>query len=162
MNSEINAVRTFQEKMKVSAMQRLTECPSYESAPTATNSLHNAAGWCRKLSRGFEAMLPDFPHDRRILRAHLMLEELGELIEAMGLRNEDMALDALADLTYVVNGTAVTFDLPLHEAFWEVHKSNMTKQKMPTDPSKDRIRDKGQSYVAPDLEAILRRYRCWR
>lgn len=33
----------------------------------------------------------------------------------------------LADLLYVVYGTAVTFNLPLQEVFEEVHRSNMSK-----------------------------------
>jgi len=33
----------------------------------------------------------------------------------------------LADLLYVVYGTAVTFGLPLEEVFEEVHRSNMSK-----------------------------------
>ena len=37
-------------------------------------------------------------------------------------------LKELADLRYVIEGTAVEFGLPIDEAFSEVHRSNMTKR----------------------------------
>ena len=41
--------------------------------------------------------------------------------------NRPQLTKELADLLYVVYGTAVTFNLPLQEVFEEVHKSNMSK-----------------------------------
>lgn len=93
--------------------------------------------------------------DPRFLRTHLILEETAELLEAMGRGDELLLLDALADLIYVILGTAIMFDLPLAEAFVEVHKSNMTK-KVRTD---SRCRDKGD-WSLPDLKTILERHRC--
>jgi len=155
MNSEIQAVREFHEKVKVSTPQRLTDLFDIE----VDNLIQGLSNQLLASSRSLEPMLKVFSHDRRVLRAHLMIEELGELLEAMANRNEVGALDALTDLTYVVFGTAVTLDLPLDEAFQEVHRSNMTKQKMSNDPGKERIRDKGPNYVPADLDAILRRHR---
>jgi len=97
--------------------------------------------------------------DVRLLRAHLLCEELAEVFQGMYDGNEQEVLDGLADLLYVLLGTAVTFDLPLEEAFLEVHKSNMTKEKQPKDADKARVRDKGPNYVAPDLARVLREYR---
>ncbi len=94
------------------------------------------------------------------LRGHLIIEEGGhELLEAMASGNETSALDALADLLYVVLGTAAELDLPIGEAFLEVHRSNMTKKRVETDPDGCRIRDKGPDYVPPDLGRVLREYR---
>src|SRR5690242_1935012 len=52
-----------------------------------------------------QEQLRDPDHDPRWRRAHLMIEELGELVLAMGEANELSALDAMADLVYVVLGT---------------------------------------------------------
>jgi hypothetical protein len=89
-----------------------------------------------------------------------MLEELGELLQAMSERDELNTLDSLADLLYVVIGTAVTLDLPAAEAFEEVHASNMTKEKQPADPGKDRVRSKGPNYRPPNLSCVLSQARC--
>jgi predicted HAD superfamily Cof-like phosphohydrolase len=92
--------------------------------------------------------------DGRHLRAHLIIEETGELIRAMAIGDEIEMLDAMSDLMYVVIGTAVMYDLPLPEAFEEVHESNMTKTKMPSDPHGERLRDKGPNYIPPNLEKV--------
>lgn len=96
--------------------------------------------------------------DQRYLRAHLMTEELAELLHAMSRGNRALTLDALADLLYVVLGSAVTMQLPLPEAFVEVHQSNMTKKRQSNDPDGARVRAKGSAYVPPDLDKILREW----
>ena len=101
----------------------------------------------------------DFKDDPRPLRAHLMLEELGETLRAMANKDEIETLDGLADLVYVVLGTGVTFDLPVDDAFAEVHRSNMTKAVQVSDPDKIRLRDKGPDYVPPDIEGVLKSHR---
>lgn len=97
--------------------------------------------------------------DVRLLRAHLLLEELAELFDAMYDKDETALLDALADLFYVLLGTADIFDMPLGEAFIEVHSSNMSKERQPNDPHGERVRDKGPNYRAADFERVLREYR---
>lgn len=94
--------------------------------------------------------------DARLLRSHLILEEASEFVLAVANRDEVGALDALCDLLYVVVGSGVTMDLPLHEGFEEVHRSNMTKR-----PPKGDVRamDKGKKYRPPDLVTVLRRHR---
>ena len=94
--------------------------------------------------------------DARYLRAHLILEEAGELVKAMAAGNLEEVLDGLADLSYVTAGTAVQFKLPLAEAFEEVHRSNMTKGGGgSTDP---RVRNKGEGYEPPNIAALLEGY----
>jgi predicted HAD superfamily Cof-like phosphohydrolase len=90
--------------------------------------------------------------DQRLLRCHLPCEELAELLEAMAVLDERRVLDALADMEYVTHGTAVTFDLPLADAFAEVHRSNMTKtvrEDRPGHPAK------GPEFSPPDLRRVL-------
>jgi predicted HAD superfamily Cof-like phosphohydrolase len=67
------------------------------------------------------------------LRMRLIREEWDELFEAY--MEYDFSqpqqrahfLKELADLQYVVSGTAVALGLPLQQAFIRVHKSNMSK-----------------------------------
>ena len=106
-----------------------------------------------------KALEPEVNEDTRVLRAHLLIEEVGEFVLALEKGDEHEALDALTDLLYVLIGTAVTFDWPLSEAFDEVHRSNMTKEKQPTDPSAARVRQKGPNYSPPDIKGILQAYR---
>lgn len=93
--------------------------------------------------------------DCRVIRAHLMLEELAEVLLALGTNQEVDLLDGLCDLVYVVLGAANTFDLPFEDAFAEVHRSNMTKGVHANDP---RVRQK-DTYDPPKLASILAEYR---
>lgn len=61
------------------------------------------------------------------LRHALILEELGEWYRADTDGDIVEVADALADLLYVVYGTALVYGLPIDEIFAEVHRSNMTK-----------------------------------
>jgi phosphoribosyl-ATP pyrophosphohydrolase len=97
--------------------------------------------------------------DRRFLRAHLLIEELGEAILAMANGDEATLLDGLSDLLYVLFGTAITFDLPIEEGFCEAHRTNMTKCPQPDDPLRERVRDKGPNFAAPDFQAVIDAYR---
>ena len=92
--------------------------------------------------------------DPRFLRMHLILEEAAEVFAALLGGDELLLLDGLADLLYVVYGTAVTFDLPLEEAFEEIHSSNMTKDVVRS-ADEPRFRGKGEHFRAPNLRAIL-------
>jgi len=112
--------------------------------------LHTTSKVLKDWSRLMEKQLPN--NDPRIMCAHLMCEELGEVLEAMWKGDELLLLDGLADLLYVVFGVAVTFGLPIEKAFDEIHQSNMTKEVHPNDP---RCRIKGDSYIAPNLQRIL-------
>lgn len=60
----------------------------------------------------------------KAFRAELIGEELGEYIDALS--NTDIA-DAIADLLYVVLGTAVAHGIDIEPVFNEVHRSNMSK-----------------------------------
>ena len=94
-----------------------------------------------------------------LIRLQLIQEELAEL--ALGFINRDPVecLDALVDLTYVVDGTYLTCGLQdLKEpAQAEVHRSNMSKL---DDAGKPIISDagrvvKGPNYTPPDLRRVV-------
>jgi len=102
---------------------------------------------------------PGETHDPRLMRAHLIVEEVSELLLAMAEEDEVEVLDALTDLLYVTYGSGVAFDLPLHEAFAEVQRSNMTKAVGAGGDKDMRCRNKGDSYEPPTLGRILEKHR---
>ena len=61
------------------------------------------------------------------LRKRLMREELDEVCAAIDSGDLIEVADGLADLLYVVYGTAITFGIDLDAVVREVHRSNMTK-----------------------------------
>jgi predicted HAD superfamily Cof-like phosphohydrolase len=61
-------------------------------------------------------------------RLRLILEEVSELAEAADKCDVVAIADALADILYVVFGTAIVLNLPMDEIFRQVHASNMTKR----------------------------------
>lgn len=62
-------------------------------------------------------------------RLRLIHEELKELEEALEADDIVKAADGLADLVYVLAGSAVTWGIDLASVFDEVHRSNMTKKR---------------------------------
>lgn len=96
----------------------------------------------------------------RLLRVRLVIEEALEFAEAMGCslhnghgpvvrsntvvsvgarRRVDLveAADALADLTVVTKGSALTLGIPLDEVFAAVHATNMAKMGPDGEPVRD-------------------------
>ncbi|GJL54656.1 MAG: hypothetical protein NPIRA02_17880 [Nitrospirales bacterium] len=69
--------------------------------------------------------VPDDPTQK--LRAHLIQEEFDELQEAMKAKDLPNIAKELADLLYVVYGTAVSCGIDMGPVFQEVHRSNMSK-----------------------------------
>ena len=61
------------------------------------------------------------------LREGLIQEEFDELKEAFEKADESAIAKELADLLYVVYGTAVSCGIDMEPVFQEVHRSNMTK-----------------------------------
>src|SRR5262252_3027395 len=61
------------------------------------------------------------------LRVSLIQEEFDELREALAQRDVEAVAKELADLLYVVYGTAVSCGLDMAPVFREVHRSNMSK-----------------------------------
>lgn len=149
----MDMVRAFHAKLGLSRDQRLTELEPRSDLIEQGRELVRMSGVLERL------MVKEKNADKRILRAHLMVEELGELLIKMGECDEVETLDGLADLLYVLIGSAVTMDLPLGVAFAEVHQSNMSKEQQPTDESKDRVRSKGPNYKPPNIAELLKLHR---
>ena len=74
------------------------------------------------------AISPSKPDEAtQVLRNRLIQEEFEEFQEAMQTKDlSDMAKE-LADLLYVVYGTAVSLGIDMEPVFKEVHRSNMSK-----------------------------------
>jgi len=90
-------------------------------------------------------------------RTTLIDEEFHELLNAVDKEDIVETADALADLVYVIYGTAITFGINLDVVFEEVHRSNMTKERSGdySDPNKPHKVIKGLNYSPPDIAKIL-------
>ncbi|MGH3753352.1 MAG: MazG nucleotide pyrophosphohydrolase domain-containing protein [Pseudonocardiaceae bacterium] len=93
------------------------------------------------------------------LRISLLEEEVGELVAAINARDLTGIADALADITYVVYGTALTYGIDLDSVLGEVHRSNMSKLDHDGKPitRADGKVLKSELYSPPDVAAVLRR-----
>jgi predicted HAD superfamily Cof-like phosphohydrolase len=65
--------------------------------------------------------------DTRALRVRLIQEEFDELKDALAQGDVTATAKELADLLYVVYGTAVSCGIDMEPVFREVHRSNMSK-----------------------------------
>ncbi len=87
-----------------------------------------------------------------LFRIALIQEELSELQWAFHKRDMVEVADALGDLLYVVLGAFNTCGISSEEIFWEIQRSNMTK-----DPSDGHFKAcvKGERFKAPDIAMML-------
>jgi len=74
---------------------------------------------------GTTPAVPDESTQR--LRVRLIQEEFDELKEALSKRDTAAVAKELADLLYVVYGTAVSCGIDMESVFREVHRSNLSK-----------------------------------
>jgi predicted HAD superfamily Cof-like phosphohydrolase len=95
----------------------------------------------------------DVSMDERALRMALIEEEWDETMIAM--LTEDLVgiADGLADLLYVVLGTALTYGIDLEPVFCEVHRANMAK-KTGHGPAIGKVQ-KPAGWQPPRIRAIL-------
>ncbi len=63
----------------------------------------------------------------RGLRVTLIQEEFDELKEALAAEDLSSIAKEMADLLYVIYGTAVSYGIDMDSVFREVHRSNMSK-----------------------------------
>jgi predicted HAD superfamily Cof-like phosphohydrolase len=81
--------------------------------------------------RTFDIVVQDAPTvvdaRTRALRIRLIQEEFEELKEALEKEELPSIAKEMADLLYVVYGTAVSYGLDMDPVFREVHRSNMSK-----------------------------------
>lgn len=98
---------------------------------------------------------PGFPSkDRITLRMGLIREEFGELHSAIARRCLPETADAIADLIYVLIGTAHEFGIPLDQVWDAVQASNMAKEGGATREDGKILKPRG--WEAPDIAGILR------
>jgi predicted HAD superfamily Cof-like phosphohydrolase len=91
------------------------------------------------------------------LRVALLEEEVGEFVAASEKGDLVGIADALADIVYVIYGTALTYGIDLDTVLREVHRSNMSK--LGSD-GKPLIREDGkvlksEKYLPPDIASVL-------
>lgn len=87
-----------------------------------------------------------------LFRVRLMMEELSEVTEALVMKPVDEVAKELADLLYVVYGTAVAAGIDIDKVFAKTHESNMTKSTK-KDPGGKIV--KGDDYVPVDMDTIF-------
>jgi len=91
------------------------------------------------------------------LRVDLVQEEVGEFVAASEQGDLIGIADALADIVYVVYGTALTYGIDLDVVLREVHRSNMSKLDSDGKPvlRPDGKVLKSDRYVRPEIAAAL-------
>jgi predicted HAD superfamily Cof-like phosphohydrolase len=91
------------------------------------------------------------------LRVDLVQEEVGEFITASEQGDLIGIADALADIVYVVYGTALTYGIDLDAVLREVHRSNMSKLDSDGKPvlRPDGKVLKSDRYSPPDIASVL-------
>jgi predicted HAD superfamily Cof-like phosphohydrolase len=101
---------------------------------------------------------PKFPGGgERVLRMKLLKEEFDEYNEGEYHNDLENIAKELADIIYIVCGTAVSYGIPLDRVFDEVHRSNLSK--LGDDGKPLRREDgkilKGPNYSPPNIKKIL-------
>lgn len=91
------------------------------------------------------------------LRVDLLEEEVSEFVTASEKGDLVGIADALADIVYVIYGTALTYGIDLDSVLREVHRSNMSKL---GGDGKPLMRDDGkvlksERYFPPDIASVL-------
>jgi predicted HAD superfamily Cof-like phosphohydrolase len=91
------------------------------------------------------------------LRIALLREEFSEYVAAAEAGDLVAVADALADMVYVIYGTACEYGIPLDDVIAEVHRSNMSKLGADGKPvlREDGKVLKGPAYSPPDVAAVL-------
>jgi predicted HAD superfamily Cof-like phosphohydrolase len=91
----------------------------------------NAQAMVEAFHRMFEIVVQQTPalvdDQTRALRIRLIHEEFEELKEVMAKNDLVGIAKEMADLLYVVYGTAVSYGIDMDTVFREVHRSNMSK-----------------------------------
>lgn len=154
MNEFVRMIHEFHDKQSFSVNVDIKTC---KPTTVVQTTLNEACGALYKVSKVMEQMMKEGCEDVRVHRAHLLIEELGETIDAMADYNEVETLDGLADLVYVTIGTAIVFGLPFLPALLKVCEANLTKNVRHEDDP--RCRHKGSSFKPPNIASILKYHR---
>lgn len=117
---------------------------------------HREAAW---LGEELKKACAEAGGSRLLVRLQLIQEELAELAAGFISRDPVECLDALVDLSYVVDGTYLTTGLARYKlaGLAEVHRSNMSKLDADGKPiigPSGRV-EKSELYSPPDLAQVL-------
>lgn len=92
------------------------------------------------------------PHTRK-LRVDLLIEECTEYLQAECDHDIVQIADALADMVYIICGTALSYGIPLHMVWDTIHASNMRKIGGPTREDGKILKPEG--WNPPDVKGVL-------
>lgn len=148
MRKVIEKLRTFHIKQRFALDVPLATCNDEDADGTLDDLATDLQDAAAKLEKQCANI-----RDVRLHRAQLLVEELGETIEAMCHQDEVALIDGLSDTLFVAIGTSETFGLPTEAGLNEVCDSNLTKAAR--SDADHRLRDKGASYVPPKLGRVL-------
>lgn len=81
----------------------------------------------RKFEIAIQAAPTELDENTKRLRVRLIQEEFDELKESMATGDLSAVAKEMADLLYVVYGTAVSYGIDMEPVFHEVHRSNLSK-----------------------------------
>jgi predicted HAD superfamily Cof-like phosphohydrolase len=81
----------------------------------------------RKFEISIQAAPTELDENTKRLRLRLIQEEFDELKESMVTGDLAAVAKEMADLLYVVYGTAVSYGIDMEPVFHEVHRSNLSK-----------------------------------
>jgi predicted HAD superfamily Cof-like phosphohydrolase len=122
----------------------------------------DAAAAVAEFHKAFNLPMQQFPttevgDDLVKLRVALLEEEVDEFVTASEKGDLIAIADALADIVYVIYGTALTYGIDLDAVLREVHRSNMSKL---DEDGKPLIREDGkvlksEQYFPPDVASVL-------
>ncbi|GAB3422388.1 pyrophosphohydrolase domain-containing protein [Flindersiella endophytica] len=120
----------------------------------------SAAGKVREFHEAFGLGVAAEPTPRPEtwkLRIALLREEFEEYVAAAEAGDLVEVADALADMMYVIYGTAVEYGIPLDAVLDEVHRSNMSKLGADGRPvyREDGKVMKGPAFRPPDVAGVL-------
>lgn len=162
MNSDLASVEEFYRKngfrMRKPLSEELDQLNDLEKGCVDVSLKDVSVALATMAKRLLDTALQVQGRESRIWQAHLLVEELSELLSAMLTMDENALADALADLLFVTAGTALSFDIPLPEVFREVCRSNLTKTRS-TDDVRMRSCKKSPDYSPPDIKDAIKRGR---
>lgn len=151
----INCIETICKTAKGEPKEEAQEAQLQESPKTMVDQVGEFHAACDQPVFD-EAKACQFSEDKK-LRLDLLEEEFNEYKEAE--RNGDIVgvADALADMLYIICGTAHAYNIPILDVFNEVHKTNM--EKVGSDGKVKRREDgkilKPEGWQPPQLKKII-------
>ncbi len=105
------------------------------------------------------------PSDKeaRELRMRLLHEEYMEYLAGEEAHDMEEIADGLADMVYIICGTALTYGIPLERVFGVVHRANMAKL---WPDGKPRVREDGkvrkpEGWSPPNIAEVLKVFGVW-